>query len=83
MKHIILAILCAVFAFAVFGRAVSTRWEPGPHKHPHGVGLRCPYCTETFGAIPKGLKAWEVRHLLKVRRQVYALHLKLRHGIGR
>lgn len=80
MKSIITAILSAVLAFAACGRAVSTQWSTSPHKHPHGVGYRCPYCTETWDAIPRGLKAWEVRHLKKVRAQCIALHMRLRHG---
>ena len=80
MKRTILAAL-SVVAISCFGRAVSTAWVPGPHKHPHGVGLRCPYCGQTWDAIPRGLKAWEVRHLVSERRKLYALHLRIRHGV--
>lgn len=80
MKRVAI-ILAAVMTVSAFGNAVSTKWEPAPHKHPHGVGLRCPLCGQTWDAIPHGLKAWEVRHLLKVRSYGYALHMRLRHSM--
>ena len=82
MKLVVFAIV-AVFAPLVFGKGVSTRWETGTHKHPFGVGLRCPYCDQTWGAFPKGIKAWELRHLQSERHKFYLLHLRLRHKIYR
>ena len=83
MKHFVIAVVFAAFAFSAFARAVSTRWEGGQHKHPFGVGLRCPYCDQTCGAFPKGIRAWELRHLQSERRKYYLLHLRLRHKIYR
>ena len=82
MKKAIAIILAAV-SLAAFGKAASTRWDPNPPKHPHGVGMVCPYCGQTWGAIPKGLKAWEVRHLKSDMVKFFNLHLKVRHGIVR
>lgn len=83
MKHFVMAVIFVFAALASCGKAVSTRWETGTHKHPFGVGLRCPYCDQTWGAFPKGIKAWELRHLQSERRKFYLLHLRLRHKIYR
>jgi len=80
MKRIMMLAL-SVLALSCFGKAVSTTWNPSPPRHPHGVGMRCPYCSQTWDAIPKGIKAWEYRHLVSVRRKLFALHLRLCHGI--
>ena len=79
MKRIMMLAL-SVLALSCFGKAVSTTWNPNPPKHPHGVGMRCPYCSQTWGAIPTGLKPWELRHLVSERKKFYALHLRVRHG---
>ena len=83
MKHFVMAVICVFATLASCGKAVSTQWETGTHKHPCGVGLRCPYCDQTWGAFPKGIKAWELRHLQNERRKFYLLHLRLRHKIYR
>ena len=74
--------MIAVLAtFVAFGKPSSTRWEGGGSKHPHGVGFKCPYCDQTWDAIPKGIKAWEKRHLKQALWKCYLLHLRLSHGI--
>ena len=84
MKSYILIAVAAV-AFSLFGKAVSTTWDTNPQKHIYGIGWRCPYphCHETLGAFPKGLQAWEYRHLKQVQNQVIALHMRLAHGKGK
>ena len=76
----IAAIAVCLVALATLAKPVSTRWEQNPNPHPHGVGRVCPHCGQTWDAIPKGLKAWETRHLKQEGDKLYALHLKLRHG---
>ena len=82
MKKFIIAV-AAIAAMTVIARPASTHWDPNPQPHRHGIGYRCPYCEQTWGAIPKGLKAWEVRHLLAERRKFVALHMRIRHGAGK
>lgn len=79
MKTAIIAMI-TLLAFAVFGKPVSTAWETKPHTHKHGIAYRCPHCHQTWGNIPPNLKAWETKHLLKVRRDMITLHMREVHG---
>ena len=79
MKTAIIAMI-TLLAFAVFGKPVSTAWGNKPHTHKHGIAYRCPHCNQTWGNIPPNLKAWETKHLLKVRRDMITLHMREVHG---
>ena len=82
MKHLVM-LAAVLLTLCGFGKAVSTTWNPNPPRHPHGIGLRCPYCSQTWTAIPKGLKAWEIRHLVSERKKYYQQHLRMLHGKAR
>lgn len=82
MKKAILIALAAL-SLAAIGKPFSTHWTGKSEPHRHGVGMVCPHCGQTWGAIPKGLKAWEVRHLKREMLKFYNLYLKVRHGIVR
>ena len=78
MKKIIFCFVC-LFACIMLAKPASTHWDPNGQRFVHGIGFRCELCSDPFPAIPKGLKAWEVRHLKQVRGQTYALHMRLKH----
>lgn len=81
MKKFIIAVVAAIAAImTATARPASTRWDHNPQPHRHGIGYVCPHCGQTWGAIPPGLKAWEVRHLLSERKKFIALHMRVRHG---
>ena len=81
MKKAVFMLMTALAAFLAIAKPVSTQWNQTSQKYPHGIGHICPHCGQVWGKIPKGLKPWEVRHLKREFKKLYALHLKIRHGI--
>ena len=80
MKKFVIAI-SAIAAVTAIARPASTKWTPQPQQHHrHCVGYRCPHCGQAWGAIPPGIKAWEVRHLISEQKKLIALHMRLRHS---
>ena len=79
MKFAMLTVT-ALLAIAAIAKPCSTTWETKPHTHRYGTAYRCPHCNQTWGNIPPNLKAWETKHLLKVRREMITLHMREVHG---
>ena len=83
MKTLMMLLLTVAIPFAASCKPASPpviKWTT-KQVHPHGVGMKCQYCSQTWDAIPKNISAKEQQMLKSLRKKFYALHLKVCHGI--